>query len=91
MYFLWDTSEFNAWQAFVNLNTDLFNEHFEKIMKYLNEANEINDEETWNKVKNYLAKKIGSRIENKTPFWVKKYFITTSFNKLKKFIKKVKL
>ena len=91
MYLLWDNSEFNAWQANVNNNTDLFNEHFEEIMKCLNKANEIDDENTWNNVKNYLVGKIGSRIENKTPAGVKKYFIDTSLKLLDKFTKKVKL
>ena len=91
MYFLWDTSEFNAWQTEVNYDTDLFNKHFEQIMKYLSDANKINDEETWNNVKNYLVGKIGSRIENKTPAGVKKYFIDTSLKLLDKFTKKVKL
>ena len=69
----------------------MLNQHFEQIMKYLNKANEINDEETWNNLKNYLAGKIGSRIENKTPAGVKKYFIDTSLKLLDKFTKKVKL
>ena len=90
MYYIWDTSEFNAWQAYVKSDVNLLNEYFEAVMAYLNEANEINDEETWNGVKNYLAEQNPSMI-NKTAAWIKKYFITTSFNRLKKFIKKVKL
>jgi hypothetical protein len=74
LYFLWDTSEFNAWQANVNSDTDLFNQHFEQIMKYLNKANEINDEKTWNNVREYLAGKMGSKMKNATTAWIKKYW-----------------
>ena len=89
MYYLWDTSEFSAYQAYVNSDIDLFNEHFEEIMKYLNKANEINNEKTWANLRKYLAEKVDLKMGKRTTAWIKKYFIDTSFKLLKNFTKKV--
>jgi hypothetical protein len=91
LYCLWDGSEFNAWQAYLKSDLDLFNEHFEQLMNFLTEANEINDEETWEELKRYLTDKVNIYCKFKTIDWVKKYFIDTSFKLLKKFTKKTEL
>ena len=104
MYMLWDTSEFNAWQTSYSLKAGGFNGFVEMIMNYLRKAESINDPKVWSAVRAYLVSKNtnfffganfgqrGNRDFRRTPLpAVKKYFITTSFNKLKKFIKKVKI
>lgn len=104
MYILWDTSEFNAWQSSYALKGGDFNGFFETMMSYLQKAYDENDPKVWAAVRAYLVNKnsvffLGSyfgkrngRDFRNTPLpAVKKYFITTTLNKLKKFTKKVKL
>ena len=105
MYILWDTSEFNAWQSSYALKGGDFNGFFNTMMSYLQKAYDENDPKVWAAVRAYLVSKNsvflfgsyfgrnkGERDFRNTPLpAVKKYFITTTFNKLKKFIKKVKL
>lgn len=104
MYVLWDTSEFNAWQSSYSIKGGDFNGFVETMMRYLEKANEIDDLDVWNAVRYYLVNKnalildfgvvstYGHRDFRRSPLSaVKKYFIDTSFKKLKKFIKKVKL
>lgn len=93
LYRLWDTSEFNAWQSYGDLNNFV-----ETTMEYLEKANEINDTHFWEALGGYLMMNhlIGRGVKMsprnmRNGARVKKYFINTSFNKLKKFIKKFKL
>ena len=104
LYMLWDTTEFNAWQASVETGDYSLNGFVEEMMGYLEFANSINDPKVWYNVKAYILKKEGIDIfdyspedANKTPVMskntpesFKKYFIDTCFKKIKKFIKKVK-
>lgn len=88
LYTLWSNTELNAWTnnhkyIFKNMTwTDY-------IMKYLKEANNTNDEEQWDRIKIYVAFIMDRRkFLYKKPLDFKKYFINTSFNKLKKMVKK---
>jgi len=97
MYCLWDTTEFNAWQTSYKYASGGFNEFIEQLMNYLRKANDNNDPNVWSELRYYLIEKSslgssGDRDFRRSPLQaVKKYFITTSFNKLKKYIKKVKM
>ena len=89
IYRLWDTTEFNAWQT----ETDL-NDFVETIMEDLKEANKINDRQIWLVLGAYLGsanQRKPAKRNLRNPDRIKKYFISTSFNKLKKFIKKYKM
>ena len=93
LYRLWDTSEFNAWQSYGDLNNFV-----ETTMECLEKANEINDTNFWEALGGYLMMNHligrGGRMSSRNMrngARVKKYFINTSFNRLKKFIKKFKL
>lgn len=105
MYYLWSTSEFNAWQASYDWSDEKGNmtNMIEEIMNYLEQASNDNNPETWEKLKNYLVQSSKTRVigrtfnqNNKRDFSntpiesVKHYFLKTSFNKLKKFIQKIK-
>jgi hypothetical protein len=67
------------------------------MMDDLIKANEINDEEIWQALGGYLHFNVmfggggSTSMRNfRNSARIKKYFITTSFNKLKKYIKKYK-
>lgn len=90
LYFLWDNTEFNAYQSSDQINTWVNNFH--------TMIEEVYNDKTidWNAVKEYLIKKYSdNETQNKqiTPNTsldkVKKYFIVTSMHLLKKFIKKI--
>lgn len=85
IYRLWDTTEFNAWQT----NLDL-NEFVEDIMEDLQKANEINEPFFWLILGGYLESAAGMR-STQSPQRIKKYFLSTSFKLLKKYIKKYKI
>ena len=104
MYMLWDTSEFNARQSSYNIAGGNLTKFVDVVMKKLEYANSIPaNSEIWNEIRYYLVNKrqytVGGILlahENQRDFRkspleaVKNYFITVSFNKLKKFIKKAK-
>ena len=85
---LWGSSEFNAWQSsykHIAKNVDIT----EWAIRKLREAYSINDEETWDKVKLYVAlQKPNLNIHNKSAMEFKNYFIKTSFKLIKKMVKK---
>ena len=88
LYMLWGSSEFNAWQSsykHIAKNVDIT----EWAIRKLREAYSINDEETWDKVKLYVAlQKPNLNIHNKSAMEFKNYFIKTSFKLIKKMVKK---
>jgi hypothetical protein len=104
LYMLWDTTEFNAWQASVETGDYSFNGFVNEMMRKLEYANSIDDPMVWYKIKAYILKKEGINIFNyspedmsktpvihkNTPESFKKYFLDTCFKKIKKYIKKVK-
>lgn len=102
LYMLWDTNEFNAWQVSYRNLGDL-SDYVQDLMNCLELANRNNNKLVWRMLKNHLVREqqrtttggqtfVAGRDLSNTPLpAIKKYFITTSFNKLKKFIKKVKL
>jgi hypothetical protein len=74
LYCLWDTSEFNAWQSYPDLT-----EFVERMMGKLEEANKIEDKETWEALGGYLLlnrlpRKISIR-NMRNAARIKKYFM----------------
>lgn len=102
LYYLWDTEEFQAWQSSMGIVGGI-DKFVEMLMKYLEQANNDNNPETWEAFKKYMTINNKTRVlgmvfkqRDKKDFtntpWqsAKHYFIKTSFNKLKKFIQKVR-
>ena len=86
LYRLWDTTEFNAQQ--VPMHSQYHQDFFEHIMNLLNDIN--NDVSIdWNQVKNLLMYETDKIKKSTSPETVKKYFLTTSLKKLKKYVQKV--
>lgn len=86
LYSLWSTTEFNAWKTIIPERRDTF---FEAIMYNLQAANNDNNEEDWDLIRFYVGHTQSNRkIFNMSPIQFKKYFITTSFNLLKKMVRK---
>ena len=85
LYLLWTTTEFNAWQA----NKGDVSKIFATIMGNLQLANNVNNEEEWSVIRDYVSSVTKKpELSNKSPFDFKNYFIKTSFNRLKKMVKK---
>ena len=104
MYYLWDTAEFTAYQSnYQSVYGDL-STFVERLMELLEKAQQCNDPEIWEDFKDYFTTTNSLPTFGDTPVqdphkkdfrnvsWknAKKYFIKTSFNKLKKFIQKTK-
>ena len=104
MYYLWDTAEFTAYQSnYQSIYGDLTT-FVERLMELIEKAQQCNDPEIWEEFKNYFTVTNSLPTFGNTPVqdphkkdfrnvsWknAKKYFIKTSFNKLKKFIQKTK-
>jgi hypothetical protein len=91
LYILWDTTEFNAWQTTYHRVGGDFNEFFETMMYNLEKAYEIDDNNVWSSLRYYLISRGMEKFKTVQLSSIKKYFINTTFKKLKKFIKKIKL
>jgi len=90
LYFLWDNTEFNAYQSNGQINTFINNLY--NMIEDVYYDNTID----WNAVKEYLVKTYSDNetknkqiTKNTSLEKVKKYFIETSMALLKKFIKKI--
>ena len=90
LYFLWDNTEFNAYQSNEKINTCINNLY--NMIEDVYYDNTID----WNVVKEYLVKTYSNNetrnkqiTKNTSLEKVKKYFIETSMALLKKFIKKI--
>ena len=89
LYTLWNTTEFNAWKSTYNINFDGGDEYFNNLMGALQKANNYNDLEGWSYIRDVVSKSATNlSLSNKSPLDFKNYFIKTSFNRLKKMVKK---
>lgn len=89
LYWLWNTTEFNAWKSTYKTGLSSGDEYFERIMNALRSANNNNDEEEWSRVRDYVAQVTSNpSIANKSPMAFKDYFIKTSFRQVKKMVRK---
>lgn len=88
LYSIWGYSEFNAWQVtYRHIIGD--KDITEWAISVLKMANEINDENVWERVKTYVAMyNPHLNLTNKSPMAFKNYFIKTSFKLIKKLVKK---
>ncbi len=94
LYILWDTHEFNAWQASVRQ----LKGGVKQLYSYIVECEKINDPGIWAKVGEYLTNKQdkendlwggeSNKFNNRGPEWVKRYFIRVSKDRFEKFRKK---
>ena len=98
LYILWDTTEFNAWQS----SYDMINTNgligLKALKYYIGQCNSINDPAIWTTVGEVLSEtseiekqvwNVNNKYADKSPQWIKKYFMRVSVDKYKKFVKKV--
>ena len=95
MYMLWSDTELKAYNSASDDDKSMY---FDALMNNLTEAYNNNNEEDWMRIQEYITKRsnIGkenleqyrNKISNMDLYQFKKYFIDTSFKKLKKMVKK---
>ena len=89
LYALWGHTEFNAWQSSYKVGSNNDDDYFNALMGALKMANDNYGEREWSMVRNYVAEVTSNQsLMNKSPMEFKNYFIKTSFNLLKKMVRK---